>query len=332
MGALRALLRAAAAAARYFVAGMAVAVEEFLAHLQQQGKKSPATLRAYGSDLRAFATWLTSQQREVEQTTRFELRRYLVELEQQGLVAASVQRKLAALRGLFTFLQERGRIAKDPAKLLKGPKAQRRMPVFLTTAEVDQLLGQPFDDTAQGRRDRAILEVLYSTGCRVSECAGMRLDALDLDEGFARVLGKGNKERLALLGGPATTAVNAWLPERRRLLASAHRTDPGALWLNRFGRPLSARWVFQTVVDRAHAAGLTTNLTPHGLRHSFATHLLDRGADLRTVQELLGHARLVTTEIYTHVSIGRLQQVYDRAHPQGQQRVAERDLGGAAGA
>lgn len=309
---------------------MAAAVDDFLGHLQRLGKNSPATLRAYGSDLRAFAAWLSAQQRTVEQTTRFELRRYLVELEEQGLAATSVQRKLAALRGLFAFLQERARIAKDPAKLLKGPKASRRMPVFLTAAEVDQLLGQPFDDTPQGRRDRAILEVLYSTGCRVSECAGMRLAALDLDEGFVRVLGKGNKERLALLGGPATAAVRAWLPERKQLLAAAHRTDPGALWLNRFGRPLSARWVFQTVVDRARAAGIATALTPHGLRHSFATHLLDRGADLRTVQELLGHARLVTTEIYTHVSIGRLQQVYDRAHPHGRQRVANAAREGGA--
>lgn len=297
-------------------------VDQFLHWLASEQKKSRATLRAYGSDLRGFAAWLRAQRRTPEQTTRFELRRYLVELEEQGLVATSVQRKLASLRGLFHFLHERGCIDKDPAKLLKGPKAPRRMPHFLTTAQVDQLLGQPFDDSPQGCRDRAILEVLYSTGCRVSECAGMRLDALDLDEGFVRVLGKGQKERLALLGGPARAALTAWMPARRRLLQQAARTDPGSVWLNRFGKPLSARWVFQTVVDRARAAGIGTSLTPHGLRHSFATHLLDRGADLRTVQELLGHARLVTTEIYTHVSIGRLRDVYDKAHPQGRAHQA----------
>ncbi|MBX3463803.1 MAG: tyrosine recombinase [Planctomycetes bacterium] len=292
-------------------------VDRYLDWLRAERRKSAATLRAYRGDLRAFASWLGAQERPLPQTARTDLRRYLVELEQQGLVATSVQRKLASLRGLFAWLRETGAIAQDPARLLKGPKAPRRVPRFLTTAQIDQLLAQPFDETPQGQRDRAILETLYSSGCRVSECAGMKLADLDLDEGFVRVLGKGQKERLALLGRPAREAIAAWLPARRRLLAAARRLDPGTLWLNRFGRPLSARWVFQTVVDRAKAAGLPTSLTPHGLRHSFATHLLDRGADLRTVQELLGHARLVTTEIYTHVSIGRLRDVYDRAHPQG---------------
>jgi integrase/recombinase XerC len=298
-------------------------VDRYLHWLRTARRKSAATLRAYRGDLRSFVAWLGTHDRPLLQTTRFELRRYLVELEQQGLVATSVQRKLASLRGLFAWLRDTGAIDQDPARLLKGPKAPRRVPRFLTTAEVDLLLGQPFDDTPQGLRDRAILETLYSSGCRVAECAGMQLADLDLDEGFVRVLGKGQKERLALLGRPARDAVAAWLPARRRLLQASQRTDPGALWLNRFGRRLSARWVFQTVVDRAAAAGLPTSLTPHGLRHSFATHLLDRGADLRTVQELLGHARLVTTEIYTHVSIGRLRDVYDQAHPQGRGRAAD---------
>lgn len=301
---------------------MSDVLDDYLHWLAGERQKSAATLRAYGSDLRAFAAWLQTNERTVLDTTRADLRRYLVELEQQGLVATSVQRKLASLRGLFGWLHDEKRITKDPARLVKGPKAPRRVPRFLTTTEVDRLLGQPFDDSPQGLRDRAILEVLYSTGCRVSECAGMRLHDLDLDEGFVRVLGKGRKERVALLGRPAREAVAAWLPARRTLVQAARRTDPGTLWVNRFGRGLSARWVFATVVERAHAAGLQTSLTPHGLRHSFATHLLDRGADLRTVQELLGHARLVTTEIYTHVSIGRLRDVYDRAHPQGRQRAA----------
>jgi len=292
-------------------------VDEFLHWLQSEQQKSAATLRAYGGDLRTFAAWLQGHGCTPEQTTRFLLRRYLVELEQQGLVATSVQRKLASLRGLFGWLQERGRMEKNPAKLLKGPKAPRRVPHFLTTAEVDLLLGQAFCESPQGQRDRAIVEVLYSTGCRVSECSGMKLAQLDLEEGIVRVLGKGQKERIAMLGGPARTAVLAWLEGRRQLLQQAKRTDPGSLWLNRFGRPLSSRWVFQTVVDCARRAGIQSSLTPHGLRHSFATHLLDRGADLRSVQELLGHARLVTTEIYTHVSIGRLREVYDHAHPHG---------------
>jgi site-specific recombinase XerD len=300
----------------------AAILADYLLWLRHEARKSDATLRAYRSDLSTFLGWLARAGRSPRVAGRPELRRYLVELEQQGLAASSVQRKLAAIRGLFGWLLEQGAIAKDPAKLLKGPKAVRRMPRFLTAAEVDQLLAQPFDDDAVARRDRAILEVLYSTGCRVSECAGMRVRDLDLDEGFVRVLGKGNKERLCLLGGPASAALAAWQPARAELLRAAKRSDPGSVWLNRYGRPLSARWVFQTVVDRARRAGLATPLTPHGLRHSFATHLLDRGADLRTVQELLGHARLVTTEIYTHVSIGRLRDVYDRAHPHGRERSA----------
>ena len=298
-------------------------LDDYLASLRDERKKSPATLRAYTSDLRAFGAWLTRVETPLASVRRTQLRRYLVELEQQGLAATSVQRKLASLRGLFAWLQQHGHVQKDPAKLLKGPKAPKRVPKFLTTPEVDKLLAQPFDDSPRGLRDRAILETLYSTGCRVSECAGMQLHAIDLDEGAARVMGKGSKERIALLGGPALDAIRGWLPARRELLRANRRADDGALWVNRLGRQLSARWIFETVVARARQADLQTRLTPHGLRHSFATHLLDRGADLRTVQELLGHARLVTTEIYTHVSIGRLRSVYDQAHPLGRSADGE---------
>jgi tyrosine recombinase XerC len=298
-------------------------VDDYLQHLRRERRKSPATLRAYAADLRGFAAWLRSATgRALTDVSRFELRRWLVELEQQGLEPASVQRKLSSLRGCCRWLVREGRMAKDPARLAKGPKAARRVPRFLQPAQVDALLGQDFGETPQGARDRALLEVLYSTGCRVSECAGMRIDRLDLDEGTVLVLGKGRKERLAMLGEPALRAVQAWLPVRRAMIQKARRSDPGTLFVNRFGQPLSARWIFATVVVRARRAGLDTALTPHGLRHSFATHLLDRGADLRTVQELLGHSRLVTTEIYTHVSIGRLREVYDAAHPQGRKARA----------
>ncbi len=292
-------------------------LDDYLAFLTRERKKSAATLRAYAADLRGFAARLAAEAIALTAVRRPQLRAYLVELEEQGLAATSVQRKLASLRGLFRWLQQQGHVDKDPAKLIRGPKAPKRVPRFLTTPEVDRLLAQPFDDTPQGLRDRAILVTLYATGCRVSECAGMELRSLDLTEGTARVMGKGDKERLALLGGPALEAVHAWLPARRRVLQDNKLGDHGALWLNRRGRRLSARWIFETVVARARRAELQTRLTPHGLRHSFATHLLDRGADLRTVQELLGHARLVTTEIYTHVSIGRLRSVYDQAHPHG---------------
>ncbi len=298
-------------------------LDAYLSWLADERRKSPATLRAYGADLRAFAAWLRGRDVAVTEVGRAALRRYLVELEEQGLAATSVQRKLASVRGLFGWLRRTGRIATDPSRLLKGPRAPKRVPRFLTAAEVDRLLGQPFDDTPQGLRDRAILETLYSTGCRVAECAGLALAAVDLDEGIARVVGKGRKERLAMLGQPAVEAISAWLPARRELVRAARRADPGALWLNRSGRRLSARWVFETVAARARAAGLETPLTPHGLRHSFATHLLDRGCDLRTVQELLGHARLVTTATCTHAPTGGPRDVYDHAHPHGRAREGE---------
>lgn len=295
-------------------------LQEFLAHLRHGRRAAPATQRAYATDLRGFLDWLAQQGRAPAAAGRLELRRYLVELGEQGLSATTVQRKLAAVRGLFRFLKEQGRIAQDPATLVKGPRAPRRVPTFLTRAEVDALLGQDFDDDVVGRRDRAILETLYSTGCRVAEVAGLRLDHLDLEQGVARVLGKGGKQRLCMLGTPAVEAIQAWLPHRRAILQQQGTRDAGALFLNQRGTALSARWIFHTVVQAAQRAGIATPLTPHGLRHSFATHLLDAGADLRTVQELLGHARLVTTEIYTHVSIGRLKQVYDQAHPLGRGR------------
>ncbi len=291
---------------------------EFLRHLRQARRAAVATQKAYAADLRAFAGWLRGNGRALVEASRFDLRRYLVELEEQKLAPTSVQRKLASLRSFYRWLQQEGRIQKDPAALLKGPKTPQRIPTFLTRAQVDALLAQEFAADVVGRRDHAILEVLYSTGCRVAELASMTLRQLDLEEGTVRVLGKGGKMRLAMLGEPALRAVQAWLPHRAALLRSSGGDDPGALFLNQKGGALSARWVFETVVQAARRAGIPVRLTPHGLRHSFATHLLDAGADLRTVQELLGHARLVTTEIYTHVSIGRLREVYDQAHPHGQ--------------
>jgi site-specific recombinase XerD len=290
------------------------AAEELLAELRDVRGASPNTLRAYRSDLRTFLGWLPAGCTE---PGRLELRRYLVELQDRGLKATSVQRKLAAIRALLRFLHERGRLQSDPSRLVRGPKAPRRVPRFLDSAAVDALLGQPFGDGFLGTRDRAILETLYSTGCRVGEIASLPLRRIDLHDGAIRVLGKGRKERLALLGSSARAAIEAHLPQRTAMLRERQTRDPGVLFLNQRGGALSARWIFETVLRQARRAGIPARLTPHGLRHSFATHLLERGADLRAVQELLGHARLATTEIYTHVSMARLREVYDRAHPHG---------------
>jgi len=296
--------------------GLPRQVDAFLAHLVAGRGMSPHTVRAYGGDLRAFVAWLTALRSTPD---RLALRRYVATLHREGKQAASVQRKLSSLRAFFAFLRERGVVRTDPARLVRGPKLPARLPTFLTVPQVEALLALNFPDDFAGRRDHAVLEVLYSTGCRVSEAATLSLRQIDLGEGVVRVVGKGRKERLALLGQPAQRAVAAYLPLRTRVLAE-HGTATSVLFLNRRGRPLSARWLFEVVRRAARRAGLPIDISPHALRHSFATHLLDRGADLRTVQELLGHERLATTQVYTHVSMTRLRQVYDAAHPHGARR------------
>lgn len=297
------------------------ALSGYLRHLAESRTVSVHTLRAYRGDLERFVAWLPA---DVAEPERGHVRRYVAKLGEDGLAPASIQRALAALRRFFAHLRDAGLLHTDPGRLVRGPKAPARLPSFLSVPEVDALLGTPFTADFAGHRDRAILEVLYSTGCRVSELEGLTLAHLDLDAGTARLRGKGNKQRLALLGTPARAAVVAWLPERARLLAEGGHADPGTLFVNARGGRLSSRWIFQVVVNASERAGIPTRLTPHGLRHSFATHLLDRGADLRSVQELLGHARLATTQIYTHVTMARLREVYDRAHPHGRKGAAAR--------
>ncbi len=298
-----------------------VELSRFLQWLGEERQVSPNTLRAYGSDLRDFVAWLPGQARDDRDPDRLVLRSYLVELAGRSLRPTSIQRKLAALRAFFRYLRDMGHIRRDPSRLVKGPKLPGRIPRFLTVAQVTALLELPFEEGFQGARDRAILEFLYSTGCRVAEAADMRLGRLDLTDGHVRVLGKGRKERLAMLGQKAQEAVSAWLPHRKRKLKEARVRDSGHLFLNRRGTALSSRWIFEVVLRHARRAGIEQRLTPHGLRHSFATHLLDGGADLRSVQEMLGHSRLATTEIYTHVSMARLREAYDRAHPHGAERA-----------
>ena len=293
-------------------ASLAADLQAFLRHLAQARDMSPNTVRAYGTDLRGFLAWHGEGTLD-----RLTLRRFLASLHRDGRKATTVQRKLSSLRAFFRFLRDRGVIRKDPARLVRGPKIPGRLPRFLTVQQIDALLSLPFAADFQGTRDRAVLEFLYSTGCRVSEVAGLGLKQIDFDEGSVRVLGKGRKERLAMLGGPARAALTAHLPYRTTLLRECQSATT-VLFVNRRGRPLSSRWLFETVRRCARAAGIPFRLSPHGLRHSFATHLLDRGADLRSVQEMLGHSRLATTQVYTHVSMARLRAVYERAHPHGQ--------------
>ncbi|RLB55101.1 MAG: tyrosine recombinase XerC [Deltaproteobacteria bacterium] len=234
----------------------------------------------------------------------------------------STGRQLAAVRGFYRFCRRRGWITDNPAERLRSPSLERRLPGHLDPDQILALLAAPDGNDALAVRDRAILEVLYSSGLRVSELTGLDLQQLDLEAATVRVLGKGAKERLVPLTGKALAALRQWLPRRQQLLQRAARADEQALFLNYRGGRLSARSVRRRLDRAIIKAGLLHHVSPHTLRHTFATHLLQAGADLRSIQELLGHASLSTTQIYTHVETSKLLEVYDRAHPRAhRQRV-----------
>jgi integrase/recombinase XerC len=288
-------------------------VERYLRELAAARGASEHTLRAYRGDLESLCRFLESAGIEdAERVTPRTLRAYLADLDGRDLARASIQRKLSAARSLFKYLLRRGTIESHPATGLRQRRSERRLPACLETSEIEALLAAPDVARHAGRRDRAILEVMYSAGTRAAETAGLERTDLDLARGVARVRGKGRKERLAALGKFAVSALKEYLsdPERPRPQARA----ANAVFLNLRGGRLTTRSLGRIVASSVLRAGIR-RATPHTLRHSFATHLLDRGADLKSVQELLGHAHLVTTQIYTHVSIERLRKIYEQAHP-----------------
>ena len=292
----------------------AAAIDGALRTRERTRGASPHTLRAYRGDLedlaRSAANRGVSDPRDVDART---LRSWLAELDERGLARSSVQRKLSAARGLFRHLVRAGEMDRHPGAGLRPARRARRLPGCLSEGEVERLLESPDRTRPAGRRDRALFEFLYSAGTRASETVGADRDDVDTERGVVLVRGKGGKERLAPLGSHARRALDEYLedPERPRPLAGAER----ALFLNLRGGRLSTRSLQRIVAEGALRAGIRRRTTPHTLRHSFATHLLDRGADLRAVQELLGHAHLVTTQIYTHTSLEGLRAVYERAHP-----------------
>ncbi len=304
-------------------------VRGFLSELAHARGASPHTLRAYGRDLEEFAAFLDA--REIDDPTRVDahvLRAFLAELDERGqrrphrerehLSRGTIQRKLSAVRSLFRHLEARGVVDGHPATGLRRTRRTRPLPVCLDRAEVEALLAAPDPTTPFGLRDRALLEVMYSGGTRAAETVGLdRADlALDATGGVARVRGKGKKERLAALGSHACRALADYLSDPRRPESKAR--DKDAVFLNKDGGRLTTRSLGRIVERAVLAAGITRPASPHTLRHSFATHLLDNGCDLRAVQELLGHAHLVTTQIYTHVSVERLREVYEKAHPRAE--------------
>ena len=295
------------------------AIDAYLEHLRTVRQASAHTLAGYANDLRQIRRFLSERADVTDwgQVTPHHLRRYLVALSEKSYSRASLARKLSSLRSFFRYLRRRGGLEQDPTVGLITPRIGRRLPVFLYLEEMERLLAAPAADTPIGRRDRALLETLYATGLRVSELVSLDVDQVtDTDE--IRVVGKGRKERLVFLGNAAQAALQEYL-RRGRIALAAPREEP-ALFLNRQGARLTDRSVRRLVHKYALAACARHGLSPHSLRHSFASHLLEAGADLRTIQELLGHASLATTQIYTHVSPGRLQEVYRQAHPRAARR------------
>jgi len=283
----------------------------FCGYLDAERNVSPHTLAAYRRDLEQLAAFVTRERGEAVTAADVDhllLRRYLALLG-KSVKKSSTGRKLAAIRSFFRYLLRSGIVAKNPAELIATPKKENRLPFHLDIDQVTTLVEAPSDDHRYALRDRAILEMLYSCGLRVSELTGLNIAELDFSGGMVRVMGKGGKERIVPIGSRAITAVHEYLADRGDLAGS------GALFLNTRGQRINRRSVARIVDDHVLRIAAFKRISPHILRHTFATHMLEGGADLRAIQELLGHASLSTTQKYTHVGIDRLMEVYDKAHP-----------------
>ncbi len=287
----------------------------FLHYLMAECGVSPNTLAAYRADIAKFIRWRKQHAPgPLEKIDVPRLAGYVDYLGRLGLAPTSIGRHLASLSTFFRFLIFDGTLDENTAKLLSAPAVWDRLPTVLSPSAVDRLLEAPSPLTRLGRRDRAALETLYATGCRASEVANLRPADIDLIHGAVRCIGKGDKERIVPLGSRACEALKAYLQVDRPSLV-ARRPETTAVFVSKSGRPLSRIRLWQIVKAHALAAGLTAKVSPHTLRHSFATHLLAGGADLRAVQEMLGHASIATTQIYTRVELSRLREVHSRFHP-----------------
>lgn len=285
---------------------------DYLAVLLVERGLAAHSVSSYRNDLKTFGVWLAARGLDVTRCERADLRRYISELRGRGLSARSTARALAALRGLYRYLLERNETRQDPTLELETPKLMRALPYFLSAEEVESLLSAPDVATPLGLRDRAMLETIYATGVRVSELVGLKVSQLRLDPGYLRVWGKGNKERIVPVGSSALEWLERYLGVARPKLDTRHSE---MLFLSRRGEGMTRQMFWILIKRYGKHAGITTHLSPHVMRHSFATHLLEHGADLRAVQAMLGHSDISTTEIYTHITRERLRQLYDRAHP-----------------
>jgi integrase/recombinase XerC len=303
---------------------MQTAIKAFLNYLRIERNASALTLKSYADDLAHVCEFFTEQTGRIPEPAAVDitsLRSYVAWMHECGYARTTVARRLACLRSFFRYCNRQAICESNPAKPLRTPRTGRKLPHFLTSDQVSALLSAPPANEPAGIRDRAILETMYSAGLRVAELVALNLSDWDRSAGILRVMGKGRKERIAPVGSFAARALLSYL-EIRQPDPQAKPADRDAIFLNRFGRRLTTRSIGRMLEKHILTAGLSTKTSPHTLRHSFATHLLDGGADLRSVQELLGHKSLTTTQIYTHVSTRRLRETYEKAHPHAAQNRA----------
>ncbi len=287
-------------------------VDRFLEHISVERRLSPHTVKAYDADLAHYLDWADRAEVDPAHPGHRDMRRYLAELDRLGYARRTISRRLSAVRAFMAFLTEAGIVDSDASLVVSAPRVPRRLPNIMPEAVLRMLLDAPDPSRATGLRDRAILETLYATGMRVSELTGMRLGQLDLDQGVITVMGKGSRERRLPLHQFAVRRLREYLDRGRPTLA---KSASDAVFLSTRGNPIGTDAVRRIIKTHLAAVGETSHITPHTLRHTFATHLLEQGADLRTVQELLGHVALSTTQFYTHVSTRRLREIHRRAHP-----------------
>lgn len=289
------------------------AIEEFIDYLDVERGLADNTLESYSRDLRHYSEFVQKMRSDEDNVSRATIIAYLLHLQKQGRAASTIARRLAALKSFYQYLLREQKVDHDPTENLESPKQKKRLPRVLTIEEIERLLEQPDGREPAGLRDRAMLELLYATGIRVSELVSLDVGLVNPESAAVRCVGKGGKERIIPVGSVAIRALIDFLTRGRPKLV--RDPEEPALFVNQHGRRLTRQGFWKILKKYAIQAGITKEITPHTLRHSFATHLLENGADLRAVQEMLGHADISTTQIYTHVTKHRLKDVYARAHP-----------------
>lgn len=298
-------------------------LEKYTRYLTLERSISPLTVRNYTSDIKGFIDFLKDNKvASLDNVDRLLMRRYLAILHDEGITRGSINRKLSALRSFYRYLERQKYISTNPLMSVAAPKLEKRLPTYLNKSDIKRLIESPDTSTPQGTRDRAILELLYAAGLRVSEIINLDLEDIDFSTHQVRVWGKGSKERISLMGKPAVKALKLYVQHSRVKLQGKKETK--ALFLNRTGGRLSERSIQRLIQHYARSAGLDSRVFPHIMRHTFATHLLDGGADLRVVQDLLGHSRLSSTQIYTHVTQNQIRRTYLAAHPRSSDQESEK--------